>query len=1108
MRRVLPVLLAATVLGMAFRPATALAVPAHEVKPLVLLLLDTSGSMEYDAVSPGVETGDEDNLAPPVCNGVGDSGKSRYIVALEVLTGTFDGYNCTVEDRSNALVAPCPREDCPYVVPHIVPHGTQAADGLIDRSIESFKFGIMTFDTKANPSPVEAGGYSYGPETGAPNYGARNEDAPTGGFVHPTTSDDPDDIRLRNQEVQQSILSAIPFGGTPISPLLYDALHYFQSDEVLLDPYTACRPKSVVLITDGRANLGEGESPYRDSVAQAQALRDAGINVYVIGFKLAPNVASIAENIATNNHTLDAPFFRADNSVDLVRAFTEILGNLSVATQSRTRTVVTNETGNTVDVQYQFNAAHAKVPNGNGVGDVPGLRQGLLERSVYQCGLDENNPGQATLASVQRLSDLLNERTDERGIYTALAGALVPFKTDSADLTAQILGVPTGGASIPDFSRDPSTGLCRTGFLTGDTRVEDFRTNLIEYVRAEDTSCRHVEGSSGNPTVTYRTGAFDHGTPVIQGRLTDVDLPIPSFTLYKQSIADRPVMLYIPSHDALLHAFRVDRTNGTIVDPSWGREEWAFIPPHTLSRLPLLPQGQRTLLDGSPVVRDVLFSRSSGSLANEAASAWHSVLVVGDRDGGRGLTALDVTDPTPSNWKFLWDISAEGGRCLHDSADCNPGGAALFANDYSSLGKTWGKPEVGTVQVCPDNAATCDTEQVEEVAVAVLPGGSGRDLPAGAGRTVVVIRLDTGEKLAEFKSGNSNVDNSCTGAGNLIDADMVGNVACYSTFQGTFMSRCFMGDAAGRLWRLEIGSIGVPDWNLTLFYDPYASITPVPALDSAIRSPVYEAPSIAVAGRKNQLVVLYGSGEMDSLDCTTEQALRRDFVVSLLESVEDYPLAIEPLRTCSPWNDSACRKIFAAKARQIGPSVIWKKFLGYTSSLILESGAKPCERMMGPPVIFSSVAYFTTFTPDLDVPCSPGIGKLYGTAFDRHDETANCATLLPRLPDPNDPTGYVLSERIGTATTGAIPYGLTIVTRPACSAGSSISGSSSGATGFTPFGSSGAPSPQIVVQTGVFSEEMTAPAGGVTQRKINEASRTIRRAVESIFVSAWGNLLD
>jgi len=1073
--------------------------PAHEVKPIVLLLIDTSGSMEYDADQPGVETGDNDgSLTPPTCAGVGNSGKSRFIVAVEVLTGNFANYQCLLEDRSNNSVPPCPREDCPYPVPHVVPLGTQAVDGLIDRNAYDFKFGVMMFDTKASPATNEAGGYSYGPEQGV-NYGARNATAPTGPMVLPSASDDPADVFARNQEVQASILSAIPVGGTPIAPLLYDARYFFQNDpSILNDPFRTCRPKSVVLITDGRANLGEASTPYQDSVREAQLLREMGVSVYVIGFKLADGVSSLAEAIATNNGTLDLPYFRADNSVDLVKAFSQILGNLAVATQSRTRVVVTAETGNPLDVQYQFNAAHAKVPYAGGSGFVPGLRQGIIERSVYQCGVNEAKPNEAGLALVQRISDLLNARLDtDRDLFTWIAGARERFEVSNPNLTAAALGVPAPGQPVPDFSRDATTGLCRSGFLSGsyEQKAATWRQNLIDYVRASDMSCR----------AGYKTGASDHGTPVVQGRLQDMDLMIPSFRLFRDQIATRDILLYLPTHDGILHAFRVDRPNGAVEDPDWGRELWGFIPNHLLTSLQSLPDGKRTVLDGTPVLKDIILSRTRTSLGLEGASAWRSILLVGDREGGRGLAALDVTDNRRDYWSVLWEVSATSGRCLAGFPTCNPGGPALFQNDFSRLGWSFGRPEMGVVQVCPGGTASCLQSSLEEVAVAVLPGGSGKDLAPGTGRVLYVVRLDTGEKLAEFRSGQPNVDSSCAGTSQLIDADLVGHVTCYSTFPGTFLSRCFLGDAAGRLWRLEIGSPGIPNWNLTLFYDPYASISPPLALDDPRRAPAYEAPALALQPGTNRLVVIYGGGDMDHLDDTTQVS----FVASLQESVEQWPLSPAPDRTCAPWNDEVCRKVYASRGMQVGPTVLWKKFLGRDSSLNLEPGALPGERLMGSPVVYGGGAYFTTFAPSLDNPCLAGVGRLYGVAFDRHDAT--CQDLVGLLPDPNNPLLSVVSSRLGEATNaGAIPYGLTVTSRPACIQGSSIRSSPPPSGGsLASFASFAAPKPTLVVQTGVATEPPSEqPTQGTTTRMIQQLTRTLRRAMESLSVSSWGVLQD
>lgn len=169
--------------------------------PNVMLLVDTSGSMEFTSVNdvfPTCHPGDPDAL----------NEKSRWIDLVEVMTGTVEDYSCFAMDRASsgfiseyALAGATPYDfdyvhpfhrivsgDCtvgpgdlpsstsPYAFPtHGVetfsfsPPATvarpsslsgytgcsgfhQASDGILDVFRDKVRFGLMTFDTHVDPS--------------------------------------------------------------------------------------------------------------------------------------------------------------------------------------------------------------------------------------------------------------------------------------------------------------------------------------------------------------------------------------------------------------------------------------------------------------------------------------------------------------------------------------------------------------------------------------------------------------------------------------------------------------------------------------------------------------------------------------------------------------------------------------------------------------------------------------------------------------------------------------------------------------------------------------------------------------------------------------------
>ena len=114
--------------------------------------------------------------------------------------------------------------------------------------------------------------------------------------------------------------------------------------------------------------------------------------------------------------------------------------------------------------------------------------------------------------------------------------------------------------------------------------------------------------------------------------------PTTTYSTFMASIANRRGQLYVGGNDGMLHAF----------DTATGEEKFAFIPTAVFPKLNKLTGKNYTheyYVDGTPVVADVYDS---------TASKWRTILVGTLRAGGKGLFALDITDP--DNIQLLWEL--------------------------------------------------------------------------------------------------------------------------------------------------------------------------------------------------------------------------------------------------------------------------------------------------------------------------------------------------------------------------------------------------------------------------------------------------------------------
>ncbi len=487
-------------------------------------------------------------------------------------------------------------------------------------------------------------------------------------------------------------------------------------------------------------------------------------------------------------------------------------------------------------------------------------------------------------------------------------------------------------------------------------------------------------------------GAIYHSNPVVAGPPQGF-LREEGYRGFQLATRGREPMLFAATTDGILHAFKAMPPPGASANqpPSSEHELWAFIPPAVLPRVKNnYPQGNAILLDGTPVVKDVVWDRLANTIGNPAD--WHTTLVAGLGQGGRGYYALNVTDgtctgvggqcinnyvspspgvlaevsasssnsstPQPRGPHFLWQLTDV------ENSGAGQGKAVRTARDGKVMraifGKDTGTPAIGSVQI------TVGTDQYQ-VGVAILPGGIEnppivgpgnvpQTCPRGAvwntdplmpaprtnvrrwsapdcaapvpGRGVTIVRLDTGEVIRHFGRVNQDVPDSLKSRtiDTMFDSPIIGTPVVYPDSPGTPIQRIFVGDADGTVWRINVANTNPALWTAEMFQDLYATHAP-PAS-------AYEGQPIAIAPTITQddggsVVLNVATGDQESFVAPIPPAPGdRNYVYSIRE------------------NPTTLRA-----------QVRWYKTL--TAS----------ERVTGPMVVFDRTLYFASYKPE-----QPGVG--------------------------------------------------------------------------------------------------------------------------------------
>jgi type IV pilus assembly protein PilY1 len=341
------------------------------------------------------------------------------------------------------------------------------------------------------------------------------------------------------------------------------------------------------------------------------------------------------------------------------------------------------------------------------------------------------------------------------GIYQAL--------TQTCTATGcPALGTSTISCQDPATTNYTNPATCANLALSFAMAQSTFPIQGTSTPAASNLQNQYQSGNDGNNTgsptnrSTAPMGAVLDSTPAVVGppaaQVRDDSYQAFVTGLSTTTLAANPrhTMLYVATVDGLLHAF--DTTVGLPqptpfpTTPKTQVESWAFVPPAALPGLVKnYPGANNILVDGAPVVKDVVFSRTPGQTI-PWVEEWHTMLVAGFGAGGRGYYALDVTDPRwPSSADTAATDSTFTGTSLYPTYVASPATASaltgphfqwqitsanvtgnpLFATSVPTtelFGNVSGTPAIATVYADP-TLPSSGAVSPQEIGVAILPGG-------------------------------------------------------------------------------------------------------------------------------------------------------------------------------------------------------------------------------------------------------------------------------------------------------------------------------------------------------------------------------------------------
>lgn len=536
--------------------------------------------------------------------------------------------------------------------------------------------------------------------------------------------------------------------------------------------------------------------------------------------------------------------------------------------------------------------------------------------------LDPNNGNITSTTPIWNAGTQLNSQSPNSRViltYNPTTNTGIPFTWDTSALSVTQQADLNRGIAAAD-----GKGAERVAYLRGDRTHENPPPKLDFRKRSSNTVL----------------GDIAHSNPVYVGEanlLYPDTAPFPTgssaYSVFKASKASRPGVIYVGANDGMLHGFSA----------ATGNEVLAYIPHNLFSAntseglhyLTEKTYGHRYYVDLGTTISDAFIASVPGGTVD-----WKTVLIGSERGGGRGVFALDVTNPS--------SFSQSGTA---------PDDIVMWEFTHADLGYTFSKPAVALMKngrwaAIFGNGYNDTGDGKAKLFIVYLDGGL--DGVWSAGTDYLTITTDVGSTSA--RNGLASPNMIDTNADKVVD-------------------RIYAGDLEGNIWVFDVSSTTDTSWGVA--YKSASAPKPLFTAKNAAGTvqPITSKPSVArhvsVANATSNLpnlMVYFGTGQYIATGDTTSTATQTFYGIwdSGLSS-NQLPLLRANL-TPQTITTTATRTV-SNTAVAYTASGASQRFGWYID--LNASNATTGERVVVDSLVRGNEVYFNTLIPN-NVPCSFG----------------------------------------------------------------------------------------------------------------------------------------